>query len=117
MLGQTASGKQINHIFNETLKFITLKDYAPKSYIEKDRQETNSVRNEPGAERRRENNRNVNKCSKCRKPKTGHVCTKEITNKLKVNSKEILNIFGIPVSNEAVDLAQVLQPYASSLTN
>ena len=48
MLGQTASGKQINHIFNETLKFITLKDYAPKSYIEKDRQETNSVRNEPG---------------------------------------------------------------------
>mmetsp|Transcript_33277 Transcript_33277/g.56854 ORF Transcript_33277/g.56854 Transcript_33277/m.56854 type:complete len:102 (+) Transcript_33277:169-474(+) len=97
MLGQTASGKaeQINHIFNETLKFITLKDYAPKSYIEKDRQETNSVRNEPGepgAERRRENNRNVNKCSKCRKPKTGHVCTKEITNKLKVNSKEILNI-------------------------
>ena len=72
MLGQTASGKQINHIFNETLKFITLKDYAPKSYIEKDRQETNSVRNEPGepgAERRKENNnRNVNKRSKCRKP-------------------------------------------------
>ena len=54
------------------MKFITLKDYAPKSYIEKDRQETNSVRNEPGepgAERRKENNnRNVNKRSKCRKP-------------------------------------------------